>query len=272
MDVFSADWTGICRRIVAAQRRIFDEVVTSEERTVYQGIGEGGDHTLVIDRRCEDEVFAELEQLGSEGASFVAVSEERGEVSFGDGGPVRVVIDPIDGSLNARRTLPSHSLSSRSPRATRWPTCATASSTTSAPTRSSSRPSARVPRWTAARRGSLGRRAPGGRRTRVGGARLDDPGAQIAGGQRLPPARGRLDRDHRLLRRGGPLRRLLRPAPLPLGRRRRRPAVRPRGGRRGGLRRRRAVRRAARPRRPLPMAAGRDDEALAAVSPRTPQA
>ena len=28
-----------------------------------------------------------------------------------DGGPARVVIDPIDGSLNARRMLPSHSLS-----------------------------------------------------------------------------------------------------------------------------------------------------------------
>jgi myo-inositol-1(or 4)-monophosphatase len=86
-------------------------VVTSEERTHYEGVGEGGDHTLVIDRECEDEVFAELEKLGDEGASFVAVSEERGEVVFGDGGAARVVIDPIDGSLNARRTIPSHSLS-----------------------------------------------------------------------------------------------------------------------------------------------------------------
>jgi myo-inositol-1(or 4)-monophosphatase len=111
MDVFSADWPVICRRIVAAQRRIFAEVVTSEERTHYEGVGEGGDHTLVIDRRCEDEVFVELEKLGAEGASFVAVSEERGEVVFGDGGAARVVIDPIDGSLNARRTIPSHSLS-----------------------------------------------------------------------------------------------------------------------------------------------------------------
>ena len=111
MDVFSADWPAICRRIVAAQRLIFDRVVTSEERTHYEGVGEGGDHTLVIDRECEDEVFAELEKLGAEGASFIAVSEERGEVSFGDGGPARVVIDPIDGSMNARRTIPSHSLS-----------------------------------------------------------------------------------------------------------------------------------------------------------------
>lgn len=111
MDVLSADWTEICRRIVAAQRTIFEEVSGVEARTVYEGVGEGGDRTLVIDRRCEDAVFAELEALAEEGASFVAVSEERGEVSFGAGGPARVVVDPIDGSLNARRTLPSHSLS-----------------------------------------------------------------------------------------------------------------------------------------------------------------
>jgi myo-inositol-1(or 4)-monophosphatase len=111
VDVFSADWLGICRRAVEAQRAIFERVRGSEARTVYEGVGKGGDRTLVIDRLCEDAVFAELEELAGEGASFVAVSEERGEVSFGSGGPTRVVIDPIDGSLNARRTLPSHSLS-----------------------------------------------------------------------------------------------------------------------------------------------------------------
>ena len=111
MDVFSADWLAICRRIVVAQKAIFEATPGSEERTVYEGVGEGGDRTLVIDRRCEDAVFAELERLESQGASFVAISEERGEVSFGDGGAARVVIDPIDGSLNARRTIPSYSVS-----------------------------------------------------------------------------------------------------------------------------------------------------------------
>jgi myo-inositol-1(or 4)-monophosphatase len=111
MDVFPADWLGICRRVVEAQRAIFEEVRGVEARTVYEGVGEGGDRSLVIDRRCEDAVFAELASLEQRGASFVAVSEERGEVSFGEGGSARVVIDPIDGSLNARRTIPSHSLS-----------------------------------------------------------------------------------------------------------------------------------------------------------------
>jgi myo-inositol-1(or 4)-monophosphatase len=110
-EALGEDWLAVCRRVVAAQRRIFDEVRGIDERTVYDGIGEGGDRALVIDRRAEDAVFEQLEALGAAGASFTAISEERGEVEIGAGGEVRVVIDPIDGSLNARRHLPSFSLS-----------------------------------------------------------------------------------------------------------------------------------------------------------------
>jgi myo-inositol-1(or 4)-monophosphatase len=107
------DWLGAMRRCAEAQKLLFDAQPTVAGRTVYEGVGEGGDHALALDRRCEDIVFAALEQLheGS-GHDFVAVSEERGEVAFGDAGsPWRVVIDPIDGSLNTRRTIPAHSLS-----------------------------------------------------------------------------------------------------------------------------------------------------------------
>ncbi|HEX6117113.1 MAG TPA: inositol monophosphatase family protein [Solirubrobacterales bacterium] len=104
-------WLEACRRMVAGQREIFAEVSGINARTDYEGIGEGGDRTLVIDRRCEDVAFAELERLHDEGHEFVAVSEERGEVEFGAGATTRVVIDPIDGSMNARRTIPSYGLS-----------------------------------------------------------------------------------------------------------------------------------------------------------------
>lgn len=111
-DVVAADWLGPCRRIVALQRELFAEQTGIAARTVYDGIGEGGDRSLTIDRRCEDIVFAELDLLAEEGYDFTAISEERGEVAFGDGGSgPSVVIDPLDGSLNARRMLPSHSLS-----------------------------------------------------------------------------------------------------------------------------------------------------------------
>ena len=75
-------------------------------------VSERGDRTLLIDRLCEDAIFDELERLHAEGAEFRAIAEERGEVSFGDeDASLRVVIDPIDGSLNARRTIPCHSFS-----------------------------------------------------------------------------------------------------------------------------------------------------------------
>jgi myo-inositol-1(or 4)-monophosphatase len=106
------EWLEACRRAVEVQRRIFAEHRGIAARTQYEGIGEGGDRTLVIDRLCEDAIFAELDRLHRAGHEFSAVSEERGEVTFGDGGAaLRVIIDPIDGSLNARRTIPLHSVS-----------------------------------------------------------------------------------------------------------------------------------------------------------------
>ena len=64
--------------------------------------------TLVIDQEAEDAIFAELEGLGT---GLTAISEERGRVEIAGGGPLHVVIDPIDGSLNAKRGLPFHAVS-----------------------------------------------------------------------------------------------------------------------------------------------------------------
>jgi myo-inositol-1(or 4)-monophosphatase len=105
-------WLEAFRRAVSDQREIFARNSDIGGRSEYEGVGEGGDRTLVIDRLCEDAVFAELERLHADGLEFLAIAEERGEVAFGSAeSPLRVVIDPIDGSLNARRTIPCHSLS-----------------------------------------------------------------------------------------------------------------------------------------------------------------
>jgi myo-inositol-1(or 4)-monophosphatase len=54
--------------------------------------------------------LGQLDTLRDEGYGFTAISEERGEIDYGDPG-VRVIIDPIDGSLNAKRGIPHHALS-----------------------------------------------------------------------------------------------------------------------------------------------------------------
>jgi len=64
--------------------------------------------TLAIDKAVEDAIFDELDRLGT---GVRAISEERGEVEIAGGGPSWLVIDPIDGSLNAKRQLPPYALS-----------------------------------------------------------------------------------------------------------------------------------------------------------------
>jgi myo-inositol-1(or 4)-monophosphatase len=107
----SADWLGACRRSVDAISAMLHDRPTIAERVIETGTrGEGGDRTLEIDQAAEDIVFGELASLHDAGARFCAVSEERGVVDFGSQ-ELRVIIDPIDGSLNAKRGLPHHALS-----------------------------------------------------------------------------------------------------------------------------------------------------------------
>ena len=94
------DWLALCRRALTGVRSAFAD---HPDRGRETGRGEGGDMTLVIDRAAEDAIFAELESLG---VPLTAISEERGEVALAGGGPTHVVIDPVDGSLNAKRGIP----------------------------------------------------------------------------------------------------------------------------------------------------------------------
>src|SRR3954468_11981029 len=106
-----ADWLGAGRSATEELRRLLHDPPTTRERIEETGTrGEGGHRTLVIDQRAEDAVFAELDKLHAAGVRFTAVSEECGEVDYGDRG-VRVVVDPLDGSLNAKRGLPAHAIS-----------------------------------------------------------------------------------------------------------------------------------------------------------------
>jgi myo-inositol-1(or 4)-monophosphatase len=105
-----ADWDATCRRMVGEIKLAMERYPTYAERSVGIGHGAGGDYTLVIDEAAEDIVFAELQAIADGGAEFHAISEERGEVDFGST-EVKVVVDPIDGSLNAQRVANSWSLS-----------------------------------------------------------------------------------------------------------------------------------------------------------------
>jgi myo-inositol-1(or 4)-monophosphatase len=97
------DWLEICRAAVADVRGVLAELPTRAEREPVVGAGLGGDETTAIDRAAEDAILARFR-----GLDVTIVSEEVGR--FGSGSTV-VVVDPNDGSLNAKRGIPFFSLS-----------------------------------------------------------------------------------------------------------------------------------------------------------------
>jgi myo-inositol-1(or 4)-monophosphatase len=98
------DWLALCREAVVDVRHVLAELPTRADREPVIGVGEGGDETTAIDHAAERAVLARFE--GVEDVTFV--SEEVGTLG---NGRAHVVIDPIDGSLNAKRGIGFFSLS-----------------------------------------------------------------------------------------------------------------------------------------------------------------
>jgi myo-inositol-1(or 4)-monophosphatase len=101
-------WLDVCRNAVGDIKAVLAELPTRVEREPVLQLGEGGDDTTAIDAAAETAVVHRLEQVDE---GFTLVSEELGERVFNGGGPIRIVCDPIDGSLNAKRDIPFFSLS-----------------------------------------------------------------------------------------------------------------------------------------------------------------
>jgi myo-inositol-1(or 4)-monophosphatase len=100
----SHDWLGVCRGAVEDVRAVLEELPSRAEREPVVGDGEGGDETTAVDAAAEAAILARIR--GIDGTTIV--SEEVG--ILGDG-PTRIVVDPIDGSLNAKRGIPFFSVS-----------------------------------------------------------------------------------------------------------------------------------------------------------------
>ena len=101
----SSDYLGVCRAAVEDVRGVLSDLPTRAEREPVVGNGMGGDETTAVDAAAEEVILERLRAI--DGATIV--SEEVGELK-GDG-DLRVVVDPIDGSLNAKRGIPFFSLS-----------------------------------------------------------------------------------------------------------------------------------------------------------------
>jgi myo-inositol-1(or 4)-monophosphatase len=105
------DWLEECRGAVRDLHEVFEGLPARADREAILRAGVGGDDTTAIDDAAERMVVERLERLHEGGESFTLVSEELGERRFGDGGSTWVIVDPVDGSVNAKRGIPFFALS-----------------------------------------------------------------------------------------------------------------------------------------------------------------
>jgi myo-inositol-1(or 4)-monophosphatase len=96
-------WLELSRGAVADVRGVLAELPGRAEREPVVGAGEGGDDTTAIDDAAERVILARFA-----GPDRRIVSEE---VGVSGEGRWTIVVDPIDGSLNAKRGIPFFSLS-----------------------------------------------------------------------------------------------------------------------------------------------------------------
>jgi len=99
----SPDWLELCRAAKRDVEEVLRELPGRAEREPIVGAGEGGDETTAIDAAAERVILARFAE-----EDVRIVSEEVGVK--GDG-RWTVVVDPIDGSMNAKRGIPFFSIS-----------------------------------------------------------------------------------------------------------------------------------------------------------------
>jgi myo-inositol-1(or 4)-monophosphatase len=95
-------WLECAAKMAAAGKKAAQELSGSVSGRVVLGRGAGGDRTLELDRACEAAILQVLQEEAP--FPYSLLSEEAG-VSGSSDAPWRVVVDPLDGSLNAKRGL-----------------------------------------------------------------------------------------------------------------------------------------------------------------------
>jgi len=101
----SREWLQVFSRIGQGVRQAVLPLAGTEAGRMPLSVGAGGDTTIELDRAAEAVVFSELAALVERGEKFSVLSEEAGPRDFGAAFPL-VLVDPVDGSLNAKQGVP----------------------------------------------------------------------------------------------------------------------------------------------------------------------
>ncbi len=104
-------WEEAFRNIGQLLLQKISPMAGSKEAARFLERGASGDKTFLIDRLAENIVIEYLKGMEEKGFSFTLISEECGIKRFGGESPVNILLDPLDGSNNAKRGIPYFSTS-----------------------------------------------------------------------------------------------------------------------------------------------------------------
>jgi len=94
------DWSEILREVAENVKNEVNKALGSKDASEDLGIGAGGDATKKIDYIAEKTVFDALNNLN---VSCILISEESGVKKIGDKPEEFLILDPLDGTVNALR-------------------------------------------------------------------------------------------------------------------------------------------------------------------------
>jgi myo-inositol-1(or 4)-monophosphatase len=102
-------WSGICQEIIKKSQLAVSPLIGTMKAGKIIKIGADGTPTTYIDLVAENKVLEVLKDIER---SVILVSEEIGEIKFGDGpSEVMLVVDPLDGTSNAVKKIPAYGIS-----------------------------------------------------------------------------------------------------------------------------------------------------------------
>lgn len=96
-------WEKICKTVGKEVQTAVGRVFGTESAREELGRGAGGDITVYVDKVAEDAAVKALEKSGK---GVILISEELGEKKIGNEPEAVLVLDPLDGTNNAKRGIP----------------------------------------------------------------------------------------------------------------------------------------------------------------------
>lgn len=100
-------WLECFRALAQAGRSAVAPLAGTPDGRRRLGRGKGGDETVLVDQAAEDAIIAALQSQAP--TPYCLLSEEVGEVGDRDA-PWSIILDPVDGSLNAKRGFDPYSV------------------------------------------------------------------------------------------------------------------------------------------------------------------